>query len=191
MKSLVIILTFIFFAKITLAQKELLSVDEHDKYIYYQVVDIPGITADTLNKRGKYFLEKALPKIKLIETALTLSGESKFMTFSGVSVLKHEDGEITYVVKVEFKDNKYRYWLKGFNFTPYQRDRYGNFIPRQGIAIPLETALTKLSKKDVESYFDQTGTFCKQLGDSLKQAIIAQSPQKKAEINKRIITDKW
>jgi hypothetical protein len=191
MKALITGLTFILFAKMTIAQKELLSIDEHNKYIYYQVVDMPGTTADTLNRRGVYFLEKVVPKIKLKETERTLSGAGKFITFSGVSILKHEDGEITYLTKVEFRDNKYRYWLTDFTFTPYQRDRYGNFVPRQGIAISLETALTKLSKKEVDSYLDQTGVFCKQLGDSLKQALIAQTAQKKVEIIKKVVTDKW
>jgi hypothetical protein len=191
MKAFIIGLTFVLFTKITIAQTAPLSLDEHNKYIYYRVIDVPGIPADTLNNRGVYFLKNVLPKIKVKEKAGMISGEGKFMTFNGVSVLKHEDGEITYRVNAEFKDNKYRYWLTGFSFTPYQRDRYGNFVPQQGIAILLESGLAKLSKKEVDSYLDQTGAFCKQLGDRLEQALIAQTAQKKPGIAKKVVTDKW
>jgi len=191
MKAIIIGLTFVLFAKNTLAQTALLSLDEHNKYIYYRVVDVPGIPADTLNTRGARFLKNVFPKIKFKEKAGMISGDGKFMTFSGVSVLKHEDGEMAYQLNAEFKDNKYRYWLTGFTFTPYQRDRYGNFVPQQGIAIPLESALAKLSKKEVDGYHDQAGAFCKQLGDRLEQALIAQAAQKKPEITRKVVTDKW
>ena len=90
---------------------------------------------------------------------------------------------------MEFKDQKYRYWLTGFVFTPYQRDRYGNYVPQQGIDIPLENALSKFTKKDVDGYLDETGTFCKQFGDRLKLFII--NAPKKEEITKKVVTDKW
>jgi hypothetical protein len=190
MKKIMLALVFVLFAKITIAQKELLSLDEHNKYIYYQVVDMPRLTADTLNNRALYFFKKEYPKNKTEATAEKVTGEGKFITYDGLSVLKHESGEITYQVTIECKNDKYRYWLTTFTFTPYQRDRYGSFVPQRGINIPFENASSKLDKKAVNSTLDQTGIFCKQLGDKLKLAMATSAPKKEESI-KKVVTDKW
>ncbi len=184
-----IALAYILFAKIAVAQQDLLSFDEHNKYIYYQVADLPGLAQDTLHTRGVNFLKTFYPKVKLKTTANTIIGQGKLLTHEGASVLKHESGEITYLVNVEFKDQKYRYWLTGFVFTPYQRDRYGNFVAQPGIDIPLEDALSKLDKKDANNYLNETGTFCKQFGDQLKQFML--KAPKKEEPVKKVVTDNW
>jgi hypothetical protein len=190
MKTTIIALVCILFAKITFAQQDLLSFDEHNKYIYYQVVEMPGLTADTLHERGLNFLKAFYTKIKLKTTPgeNNISGQGKFLSYGGVSVLKHEKGEIAFQLSIEFKDQKYRYWLTGFIFTPYQRDRYGNFVPQQGIDIPLENILSKFDKKEADDYLNETGAFCKQFGDRLKQFEI--NAPKKEEITKKVVTDK-
>jgi hypothetical protein len=191
MKTIIIALVYVMVAKVAFAQQDLLSFDEHNKYIYYQVVDMPGMSADSLHSRGLNLLKTSYPNIKLKPTYSinNITGQGKFLTYGGVSVLKHEKGEIAYQLNVEFKDQKYRYWLTGFVFTPYQRDRYGNFVPQQGIEVPLENAISKFDKKDVDAYLNETGAFCKQFGDKLKQFII--NTPKKEEITKKVVTDKW
>jgi len=192
MKTLLIGSLFILFAKMSFAQQDLLSFDEHNKYIYYQVVNLPGIAADTLRERGVYFLKTAYPKVSVKPVGTDgLTGEGKFITYGGVSVMKHEKGEIAYLVNIEFKDQKYRFWLTNFVFTPYQRDRYGNFVSQLGVEIPLETASARLEKKELESYLDETGTFCKQFGDKLKSYMLKVPAQKKEETVKKVVTDKW
>jgi hypothetical protein len=193
MKILMIALTGLFFAKVALAQKELLSFDENNKYIYYQVADAPGLLKDTLLARVSYFLKSEYPKTKLNHTADAnlLNCRGKFLVYGGGGLLKHEHGEISYSLNIECKDQKYRYWLTGFVFTPYQRDRYGNFVPEPGKEIPLEMVLNKLDKKEAGSYLDETGTFCKQLADRLKFHMTKASAPKKAEITKKAVTDKW
>jgi hypothetical protein len=102
---------------------------------------------------------------------------------------KHENGEVVYQLNIEFKDQKYRFWLTGFVYTPYERDRYGNFVPKQGIEIPLEGAAAKLEKKELEACLNETGAFCKQFDDRLK-AYLLNAP-KKEENAKKVVTDKW
>jgi hypothetical protein len=189
MKIVMIAIIYVLFAKIAIAQQDLLSFDEHNKYIYYEVADMPGLSADTLHARSLYFLKKVYPRPQIKTTANTITGEGKFLTYGGVSVLRHETGEIAYHVNIEFKDQKYRYWLTAFVFTPYQRDRYGNFVPQQGIDIPLEDVDAKLEKKDAEAYLNETGTFCKEFGEKLKQLILKAS--KKEETTKKVVTDNW
>ena len=192
MKFFLSALLFIILAKASSAQSELLSFDEHNKYIYYQVVEIPGLPADTLHSRCMVFLKKGYPNIKLKTNNLNdLNAYGEFLTYGGISVLRHEKGSISYTLNIEFKDQKYRYWLTSFIFTPYQRDRYGNFVPKVGINIPLETALSKLDKKDVDNYLNETGSFCKQFGESLKQNIIKALTPKNVEITKKTVPDKW
>jgi hypothetical protein len=191
MKRNLIAIILILFAKFSLAQQELLSFDEHNKYIFYQVVDMPGLSVDSLHGRGMFFLKTLFPRIKF-KTANNISlidGDGKFITYTSLSVLKHENGEINYQVSIEFKDQKYRFWLTKFIFTPYERDRYGNFVPRTGIEIPLETAASKLDKKDLNGYLNETGAFCKQFAERLKVFML--NTPKKEESTKKIVTDKW
>jgi len=195
MKTLLIVLTLVLFAGSASAQKQLLALDEHNQYIYYQVVDMPGHSADTLYTRGLNFLSSMDPKVKITHgsanNSKTLSGQGKFLTYGGLSITKHVIGEITYTINVECKDGKYRYWLTGFVFTPYQRDRYGNFVPQQGIDIPLEKASSKYSKKDADNYLDQTGAFSKDAGDRLKVYMLKISTIKKDTETKKISTKEW
>ena len=179
------------FARLATAQETLLSFDEHNKYIYYMVEDMPTVPADTLYARALACFKTSFAKVKLKPdaTAMSIMGDGKFFTYKGLFAAKHEVGEVHYQVNVEIKDKKYRYWLTGFTYTPYQRDRYNNFVPEPGIEIPLETANDKLDKKDVKSYLDQTGTFCKAFGDKLKLYMI--NAPKKDESIKKVVTDKW
>jgi Domain of unknown function (DUF4468) with TBP-like fold len=191
MKRNIIVIIFILLVKFSYAQQQLLSFDEHNKYIFYQVNDVPGIAVDSLYARGLIFVKSLTPKIKL-KTGVKetdISGEGKFIIYNSTSVLKHESGEIDYVFNMEFKDQKYRFWLTDFSFTPYERDRYNNYVPKVGIEIPLETAASKLDKKEVETHLDETGAFCKQFGERLK--IYLQNAPKKEENTKKVVTDKW
>ena len=195
MKTLLIALTLVAFTEAASAQKEVLAFDEQNQYIYYQVVDMPAYSADTLYTRGLNFLKSMDPKLKIkpasTDNTKMLSGQGKFVTQGGISVVKHANGEIAYRINIECKDGKYRYWLAGFTFTPYQRDRYGNFVPQQGIDIPLETASSRFNKKDADNYLDQTGAFCKDAGEKLKVYMLKISTVKKAVETKKISTKDW
>ena len=153
---------------------------------------MPGIPADTLMQRGLKFLKAAYPKTTVKQdNAGKTEGIGKFLVYGGLSVLKHEKGEIAYQVNIEYKDQKYRFWVTGFVFTPYQRDRYGNFVPQQGIDIPLEQAMAKLDQKDAGGYLDETGAFCKQFGEKLKLYLSRLPEPKKVETAKKVVTDNW
>ena len=172
------------------AQKSLLSLDEHNKYIYYQVVDLPGISTDSLYKNATYFIKSSFPKTKSTQSSNSINIKDKFLTYA--SFVKHENGEMSYTLNIECKDGKYRYWLTDFVFTPYERNRYGVYVPVNGIEIPLETAESKVNKKELDGYFDQTGAFCKQLGEKLKKEMTEGHTTKKTDQPlKKIVTDKW
>jgi len=184
----------VLFANAALAQKELLSFNEQNKYMYYQVVDMPGLSVDTLQARALNFLKIAYPKAKITQDKAnnSIGGSGKFLVVSGITLVKHQDGEMTFTFAIECKDQKYRYWLTDFTFTPFKTDRYGNAVPVLGIEIPLETGTTKLDKKQLDNYLSQSGFFSKQFGDKLKQYMInAPTLPAKDPAKKVISTKNW
>jgi hypothetical protein len=191
MKKILLLVAGLAISGMVSAQKSLLSVDENNKYIYYQVVDMPGRTADSLHNNVVLFMKEFYPKEKSLQ--ITNSGASvkdKFLTYT--TLVKHENGEMAYTLNIECKDGKYRYWITNFVFTPYEKNRYGMFVPVNGVAIPLEKASDKLAKKDVEGYFEQAGAFCKQIGDKLKKYMVEGKTQPKVDKPvKKIVTEKW
>ena len=193
MKKIFIVLMCVLFARSASAQKDLLAFNEQNKYMYYQVVEQSGTIVDTLKDRALYFLKKAYPKntISKGETSGNYTGTGKFLIVSGLAVAKHIDGEISYTYYIECKDQKYRYWLTDFVFTPYKVDRYGNSVPQVGIDVPMESGASKLDKKQFENYLDQIGTYGKLFGTTLKQYMLKPAALPKEEKKKVISTKDW
>ena len=192
MKRILLIGICLLFTGMVYAQKSQLSLDEHNKYVYYEVVDMPGISADSLHKNSAYFVKSMYPNnksIKISDPGILI--KDKFLTYT--SFVKHESGEMTYTLNIEFKDSKYRYWLTDFSFTPYERNRYGVFVPSSPKNIPLETAASKVDKKEIAAYIEQTGAFCKQLGEKLKEYMAENhaAAKKPDQQPAKIVTDKW
>ena len=191
MKRNILIAILLLGTTIAYAQKTALTLNENNRYIYYEVVNVPAFSADSLTRNAVNFIKAAYSKNESKQITDTLiSVKDKFLNYS--SVIKHENGEMDYVLNIQCKGGRYRYWITDFVFIPYQRNRYGVFVPTPGIYIPLEKAKEKLDKKDVESYLSQTGTACKLLSDKLKQYMITgPNPKKTEQPVKKIVTDKW
>lgn len=199
MKNIIVASLLILFAKNVSAQKDSLSFDEHDKYIYYKLVDQPGSNADTLYSRGLYFLTTAYPK-KTLGLSKSEQGNHSLAAIGNYMISKKglvgssEGGEIHYTLVIEAKDSKYRYWLTDFVYQPYQRNRYGSSEPVPGGDIPLEKASAKLSKTDFSNYLDQVIANSRQVGDRLKAYMLkASSLAKKPGVKKvnKISTKDW
>jgi hypothetical protein len=192
MKKLLFSLVCIMCSQIASAQKEILQLDEASKYVYYQVVDKQGVAADTLYQRGSYFVKMAHPKSKpesVVANAIVTKG--KFLVYNGSSVVKKEGGEISYTLHIETKDQKYRYKISDFVFTPYTRDRFDNMVPMPGIEVPIEKLTSKYSQKEADNYLSQTGMFCQATSKSLKQYMDKMSIARAEEPVKKVVTDKW
>jgi len=192
MKKIFLILTCLFITAAASAQKDLLSFNEQNKYIYYQVVEQPGLTADTMHARALYFLKTAYAQNKIKEGAISgnFTGSGKFLIASSLSAIKHVYGEINYTYFIECKDGKYRYWLTDFVYTPHKTDRYGNSVPEQGVDIPLEGGASKVDKREFGICLDEVGTYSKQFGDKLKQDMVKISNLSPKETHKTITTTK-
>lgn len=175
------------------AQKSFLALDEHHQYIYYQVVGLPGAYTDSLHAKALEFIRQVFPQGKVVQTDSSAAVNGKFTTYSVLAFAKHENGEVRFVLNIECKDNKYRYWFTDFEFIPYEKNRYGVFVPVNGIDLPLEKLNDKLDKKEADGCLDQTGTYCKQTGERFKQFMAEDHASKKvsAPTAKKVVTDKW
>jgi hypothetical protein len=193
MKKLLSGLLCILCSQMVLAQKDSLQFDEDNKYVYYRVVDKPGITADTLYNRAwnfaKNFNPKSMPEKGHAENALNTSG--KFLVYNGISLMKKESGEISYILNIQSKDQRYRYKISSFVFTPYKRDRFGNMVPVPGMEVPLEKLSAKYSQKELDAYLKQIGEFCIGASGRLKLYMDKQPVVIKEQPVKKVITDKW
>lgn len=194
MKKLSIILIFLCLSKLLHAQKELITLDEHNKYIYYQIQEQPNVSADSLYVRSLKYLEKFYPKksFKSLGSASTqVLINDKMMAYTATSMAKHEAGEISYILTVEFKDAKFRYWLTDFIFKPYQKNRYSIYEPVPGVSYTLENMPAKIDKIEMNNYLDQLGKYCKQLGLDFKKYTttpVKAEPKPKAS---KVVVPKW
>ena len=111
------------------------------------------------------------------------------MLYSNLSYVKHEDGELTYTLHIEFKDAKYRFWLTEFAYTPYQRNRYGVYAKVPGGETPLEDLKKKDNGKAIDNYLDQIAKYGKQTGEEIK--LFLTTPPKKGVDPANTDTRKW
>jgi hypothetical protein len=188
MKKLFLLLTILIASRCAFAQKELITLDEHNKYIYYQIVDMPGVVADTLYQRCLVGLKSHADFKPSTEAGPAITVKSKTMIYSSQTYVKHEEGELTYTLHIEFKDLKYRYWLTDFVFTPYQRNRYGVYERSHDGSTALEVLKDKTDKRVFDNYLDQISKFCKQIGDDTKN--YTATPIKKAVTPAKVDTRK-
>ena len=158
------------------------------------MIEQPGLTADTFQNRMQYFLKAVYPQNKINQpgTPGSISGTGKFLILTGITAAKHIDGEIGYTFYLEYKDQKYRYWLTHFVFTPYKVDRYGNPVPEQGLDVPLEEGSSKLDKNQFTNYLNKTGSYSIQFGDKIRQYMV-KIPAGPAKDDKKkvIVTKDW
>ncbi|MBK0378784.1 DUF4468 domain-containing protein [Mucilaginibacter segetis] len=193
MRKIIFSFTCLLFANYCLAQKELMQMDESNKYVYYKIVDKPGLSIDTLYQRAIYAADKLGLQYENVESDAVHSvfGKDKLIVYSGSSIMRKASGEIAYKLDMETKDSKYRYKIYDFVFTPYKRDRFNNMVAEPGIFIPIEELASKYGKKDADAYLDQLGLFCKTTGDKIKVYIDKAQVIKKLETTKKVDTDKW
>lgn len=155
--------------------------DERGKYIYYELVEKSVIPPDSLRDRALRFLgQKKLKFNKQNDGALTASG--KMVINKTAFVLTHPSAEVGYNFTLEFKEDKYRFWLTDFMFIPYKRDRYSNFVPATVKGVPLETHPGKLNAGEWASYVHAVGSHAALLAEELKDYLAAVQKNKPPQV---------
>lgn len=154
-----------------------LPLDDRGKYIYYEVVIRKGITKEELIELAKaYFKSNSAPKVNFLEKDSLYTGKGKFIINKTAFVLTRPSGEVRYQLYLDFKEGKYRFWLTDFSFIPYQRDRYGNFVPATSIGLPLEQKPGKLNAAEWTAYLKATTKEAEEFAAHLKQGMLADTP---------------
>jgi hypothetical protein len=193
MKKIIFGLLLIAVSQIAAAQKELLQFDESNNYVYYQVTELPNINADTLYQRAWQFARQLNSKQKPVkgEATYALNTKGEFLVYTGSSIVKKETGSVSYTLNIEAKDQKYRYKLGDFVFTPYKRDRFNNMVPVPGINVRAEDLTAKYSAKEADSILSQIASYSKSIGDNLKRRLQNTAATKKPEAIKKVSTENW
>lgn len=180
---------------LTKAQKpaeSVLPVDERGKFIYYEVVNTKT-SKDSLNIRAVDYLKKQNKELKYKsaqgDTAFVASG--KIVINKTLLVVGHPSGEVLFDFQVEIRDGKYRFWLTDFNFIPYQRDRYGNFVASTSIGTPLENNPGKLNAAQWKEYQVQTTKYAKELAVKFKVHMASKTPIIAPPKEKTVVKKEW
>jgi len=191
MKYILLLLLAIYSIRLSAQQKQFFK-EDNGKFIYYVVVDSQKLGKAALLERAKGFLaanKKTVKEESATDSSLIAKG--KLIIDKTVLVVGHPSGEISYNFVFEAKEGKYRFWLTDFVFIPYQRDRYGNFVPSINIGTPLEKDVDKLTAgqwKDIQatSYLK-----AEKFGESLKKFVATNTIKPAVKSIETISTRKW
>ncbi|WP_131535764.1 DUF4468 domain-containing protein [Pedobacter nototheniae] len=192
MKYLLSFILTTFFYNVKAQQKQFDS-DDRGKYIYYAVVEAKKLNKDSLLERAEVFINKINAKnIKLeSKTDTSILAKGKMVIDKTLLVASHPSGEISYNLTVEVRNEKYRFWLTDFNFIPYQRDRYGNYVATTTIGTALEQTPGKLNagawKDIVNSAYAKTVKF----GEDFKKVMETSLKEKMKKKTENISTKSW
>ncbi|MCG8310678.1 MAG: DUF4468 domain-containing protein [Cytophagales bacterium] len=142
----------------TFSQEIDFPTDDTGKYTFIEVVELTGMKKDLLFENGKKFMKK----IKVLNSKtgyLRVDNENyeiynrgSFYVYRIGSVKKGIGGAVEYDIKLEFKDDKYRYTIANFMFNEYRKNRYGKFEPVNGKYTPLEKEVSTLNKKEWDKH---------------------------------------
>ncbi len=166
--------------------------DETGKYTYYEVVSTT-VSQDTLKARIQSFIQKQKKELKTAAVASTkeLVANGKLVIRKSMAMLSHPSGEIAYRLYFEANNGKYRFWLSDFEFFPYQKDRYGNFVLSTTVGIPLESEPKKWNADQWDEYRLQTSKYATEFATRLKDHLLNKAVQAPQPPEKKVISKIW
>ena len=193
MKTVSLLVLLWSFSKVLWAQETAqLPKDETGKYTYYEVV-ATSIPQDTLKARLQSFIYRQKKELKpaVLGDVKGLVADGKFVIRKSVAMLSHPSGEIVYRLYFEVNDKKYRFWLSDFEFIPYQKDRYGNFVPSATVGTPLEKETKKWNAEQWEDYRLQTAKYAAEFSLRLKDHLAKKVVPPAVAPEKKVISKTW
>ncbi|NMN39862.1 DUF4468 domain-containing protein [Pedobacter sp. SG918] len=192
MKYLLFIILAAFSIRLSAQQKQF-SKDDNGKFIYYKVVDSQLLSKDTLLQRAKAFVNVAYKKSMIQESVTDSSVLAKgtIVIDKTILVAGHPSGEVSYSFVFEARNGRYRFWLTNMLFIPYQRDRYGNFVPTTKIGVPLERTPGKLNAGAWKDILNSTYLKVEKFGDDFKKYLATNRVEKAKKKAETISTKQW
>ncbi|MGQ7857386.1 DUF4468 domain-containing protein [Pedobacter sp. WC2501] len=192
MKYIILIFLVAFSIDLSAQQKQF-SKDDNGKFIYYKVVDSQSLSKDTLLQRAKSFVNVAYKKSMNAEstTDTSILAKGTMVIDKTILVAGHPSGEVSYNFVFEVRNGKYRFWLTDLLYIPYQRDRYGNFVPTTKIGVPLERTPGKLSAGAWKDILNSAYNKIEKFGDDFKKYLATSKVEKAKEKTETISAKKW
>lgn len=193
MKYLGFLLSLIVFAQFSSAQEvATLPKDESGKYTYYEVVK-SSVREDSLKISLLDFLARNRREIKLTsaDSSKLILASGKLIIQKSLTIISHPSGEINYQFNFEIAEGKYRFWLTEFEFVPYQKDRYGNFVPSTTVGIPLEKEPKKSNTEQWSDYLLQASKYASNFAKRLKDHLIYKPTKPQPIPKEKVIYKTW
>lgn len=179
-----IILFFTLITQFAFSQ-ETLVLGNNQKYIYYEIVKDSSKNAQDFLKRAQLFYgekKNTEGKLKLV-TDSALEANGVLVIDKTLLIASHPSGEVSYSLVLNVKDGRYRFWLTNFNYIPYIRDRYGNFVSKTSMGKPLETNPTALKTAEWNSIVTATTEKVKTFATSFKKYMMGNEVEIKLNSN--------
>ncbi|TDG36821.1 DUF4468 domain-containing protein [Pedobacter changchengzhani] len=192
MKYFAVLFLFFFSLKLCAQQKQF-SLNEDGKYVFYEVVDVKTISKDILMARAKVFINKLDKEVvkNHVLTDTSIFAKGKFVIDKTVLIAGHPSGEVSYNLTFEARNGKYRFWLTDFEYIPYQRNRYGNYVATTKIGTPLEKSTSKLNMGEWKANVSAAYNKVEKLSADFKEFLSRNPIVNPLENNKTKVNDKW
>jgi hypothetical protein len=176
------------------AQDKVLPMDESGKYTFLEVVELPLVSKSVMPANVKRFFKTNSKSLKLSnnEKDTVFYGKGRMIIQKAVVGIGHPSGEVNYSVNIALREGKYRLILTDFVLTPYERDRYSNYVPGTGSS-PLENRPGKLNLAEWESNLSSVALGARKMADKLKLAMGNTQLEPKQESKKPAVisTKSW
>ena len=124
-------------------QEPILPLNEKGKVAFEEEVVVKNLGKDALLVNALNFFSRVKkasdrkPEKARVEKDAILK-EGSFFVYTKGLLTPQVHGEIKYTLKVEVKENTYKYTYTDFIFQFYEKNRYGQFAPVSGKYKPLE-----------------------------------------------------
>jgi hypothetical protein len=168
-----------------------LSLNEQNKYTYFAVKPAPP-QPNSANLAA--YLKKMVTGVEFLEATNKggVLGRGIVLVYKQGLITGQEEGHLAYNVSIDFKDNKYRFILTDFKFTPYQRNRFGVFAPVSNFGTPIEKLEAKISTKQLNAYLDKLGSYSAKFNEQVSNFLTNPAPVKaKPTELKKVDTKNW
>ncbi len=168
--------------------------NEYGKYTFLEITEVKSVHKDIMAANAKRFFKTNSKSVKLksVEKDTAFFGTGKLILQKGIGSIGHPSGEVAYTIAVELRSDKYRLILSDFVITPYERDRYGNFVPTS-VSTALEKSPGKLNRSEWDNNMNAIVNESNKIAAKLKVMMSNTQAEPKQEVKQpaTVSTTKW
>ena len=181
------------FTQFAFAQTQVLPVDERGVHTFLEVSEL-SISPKEISTKVKQFFKSNAKVLKLRSSKgdTAFLGTGKLVLAKSAAGIGHPSAEVNFNVSLELKKGKYRLIFTDYILTPYERDRYANFVPTT-TKYRLEDKPGKLNRAEWENNMKMIMAESAKLSGKLKSAMNSTSTELGPEAKKpaAVSTTNW